>query len=92
MKHGYVESPKSEIAVRRVKWASSRIFGIITEPGFVPLETITSGGDMGFAEPTRVSSAFFWNAHGIDVGCALMLSTYTRISSVETSWRSFSKY
>jgi hypothetical protein len=46
MKYGYVESPKAEIAVRRVNWGSSRISGIVTEPGFVPLATITSEGDM----------------------------------------------
>jgi hypothetical protein len=92
MKYGYVESPKAEIAVRRVNWASSRISGRVTEPGFVPLAAITSGGDMCFADPTRVSSAFQKNADGIDVNCTLMLSKYTLISSAETSRRSFSKY
>jgi hypothetical protein len=92
MKYGYKESPKAKITVRRVNWASSRISGIVTEPGFVPLTTITSGGDMCFAEPTRVSSVFQKNADGIDVNIALMFSKYTLISSAETSWRSFSKY
>jgi hypothetical protein len=59
--------PKAEIAVRRVKWASFRISGIVTEPGFIPLVTITTGGDMCFAEPIRVSSSFQKDADGIDV-------------------------
>jgi hypothetical protein len=85
MKYGYVESLKADVAVRRVNWASSRIFGIITEPGFVPLATITSGGDSCFAELTRVSPAFQKNVDGIDVKCPLILSKYTLISSAETS-------
>jgi hypothetical protein len=54
MKGGGVESPKAEIAVDSVNCALSFTSAIVTDPGFVCAETITSGADVFFKQPTLV--------------------------------------
>jgi hypothetical protein len=67
MKSGGVESPNAEIAVSSVDCALSFTSAIVTGPGFVCAETITSGADVFLGQPTLVSSTFQINGDGIDL-------------------------
>jgi hypothetical protein len=67
MNKGRVESLNAEIAVSTVNCASLRMSGMITDPGFILIATITSGEDVFLGHPTLISSAFHINADRIDL-------------------------
>jgi hypothetical protein len=65
MNKGQQESPNPEINVSRVNCASLGTSGMVADPGYVLMATITSGGDVFLGYPTLVSFAFHRYADGI---------------------------